>query len=256
MLLAIDAGNTNIVFAIYTGQEWTKEWRFETHPIVPASEYEKFLRLCFLENGFKIDQINRVVISTVVPQITGILEDLSKRMFGLQAHTIGMPSYPQLEIKLNNPEEIGADLVANAAAAWARFKHACIIVDFGTALTFTIVDSTGVVIGVSIAPGLRTAVKALSSNTAKLPYVPLELPKSAIGTDTVSAIQSGILLGYTYMIKGMIARIKSEVGNSTKVIATGGMSSILHNLEGEFDVLDRHLTLDGMRIIMDANNRI
>ncbi|MFC2186093.1 type III pantothenate kinase [Fulvivirgaceae bacterium LMO-SS25] len=254
MLLAIDAGNTNIVFAIYTGTEWTREWRFETHPIVPALEYEKFLRFCFLENGFKIDQIDRVVISTVVPQITGILEDLSKRMFGIEALTIGMTCYPQLEIKLNNPEEIGTDLVANAVAAWTRFNNACIIVDFGTALTFTIVDSKGSVIGVSIAPGLRTAVKALSSNTAKLPYVPLELPKTAIGNDTVSAIQSGLLLGYTYMVKGMIGRIKSEVSDSMKVIATGGMSSILHNLEGEFDIIDRHLTLDGMRIIMDANS--
>ncbi len=254
MLLAIDAGNTNIVFAIYTGTEWTREWRFETHPIMPASEYEKFLRLCFLENGFKIDQIDRVVISTVVPQITGILEDLSKRMFGIEALTIGMACYPRLEIKLNNPEEIGTDLVANAAAAWARFKNACLIVDFGTALTFTVVDAQANVIGVSIAPGLRTAVKALSSNTAKLPFVPLELPKTAIGTDTVSAIQSGILLGYTYMIKGMVNRIKSEVSDSMKVIATGGMSSILHNLEGEFDIIDRHLTLDGMRIIMDANS--
>jgi type III pantothenate kinase len=253
MLLAIDAGNTNIVFAVFNGKQWSREWRFETHPIMPATEYEKFLRLCFLENGYKLSDIDGVVISSVVPQITGILELLSIRMLGIDPFTIGSHAYQKLDIVLNNPEEMGTDLVANAVAAWHRFHQACVVVDFGTALTFTTVDQTGRVLGVAIAPGLKTAVRALSSNTAKLPFVPLELPESAIGKDTVTAIQAGILLGYTYMVEGMIGRIRSEMGNSLKVIATGGLSSILHTLKDDFDVIDPILTLDGMRIIYLVN---
>jgi type III pantothenate kinase len=254
MLLAIDAGNTNIVFAVYTGEQWSNQWRFETHPIVPVGQYEKFLRFNFLENELSLSEINHVVISSVVPQMTGLLEDLARRMFGVRPHTIGMDSYQKLDIKLSNPAEIGTDLVANAVAAWDWFKSPCIVVDFGTALTFTSINADAEVIGVAIAPGLKTAVKALSSNTAKLPYVPLELPKSAIGKDTVHAIQSGILLGYTYMVEGMIGRIKSELGGEdVKVVATGGLSSILHTLKDDFDAIDRHLTLEGMRLIYLAN---
>jgi type III pantothenate kinase len=144
--------------------------------------------------------------------------------------------------------------VANAVAAWARFRSATIVVDFGTALTFTTINQQGTVLGVAIAPGLKTAVRALSSNTAKLPFVPLELPESAIGKDTVHAIQAGILLGYTHMVEGMIARIKKELGGEVKVIATGGLSSILHNLAEDFDIIDRTLTLDGMRLIYEAKS--
>jgi type III pantothenate kinase len=254
MILAIDAGNTNIVFAVHNGEKWHFPWRYETHPIVPLVQYEKFLRLNFLEHDLKLEDISAVVISSVVPQLTSAMEDLATRVFGISPLIIGPDTYPSLAISLDNPLEIGTDLVANAVAAWARFKKATLVVDFGTALTFTVLDANGTVTGVAIAPGLKTAVKALSSNTAKLPFVPLELPESAIGKDTVHAIQSGILLGYTHMVKGMITQIKSELAVDCKVIATGGLSSILHTLEADFDVIDRTLTLEGMRLIYEANS--
>ena len=254
MILAIDAGNTNIVFAVHNGEKWHFPWRYETHPIVPLVQYEKFLRLNFLEHDIKLEAISAVVISSVVPQLTDAMEDLALRVFGIKALIIGPDVYGQLDISLDNPLEIGTDLVANAVAAWARFKAATLVVDFGTALTFTMLDGTARVIGVAIAPGLKTAVRALSTNTAKLPFVPLELPESAIGKDTVHAIQSGILLGYTHMVKGMISQIKQELATDCKVIATGGLSSILHTLESDFDVIDRTLTLEGMRLILLAND--
>ena len=254
MILAIDAGNTNIVFAVHNSEKWHFPWRYETHPIVPLVQYEKFLRLNFLEHDLKLEAISAVVISSVVPQLTNAMEDLALRVFGIQPLIIGPDVYDCLDISLDNPLEIGTDLVANAVAAWERFKTSTLVIDFGTALTFTMLEGTGRVIGVAIAPGLKTAVRALSSNTAKLPFVPLELPESVIGKDTVHAIQSGVLLGYTHMVKGMITQIKSELGTNCKVIATGGLSSILHTLESDFDVIDRTLTLEGMRLILLAHS--
>jgi len=254
MLLAIDVGNTNIVFAVHNGESWIFPWRFETHPTLPINQYEKFLRLNLMEHDILLEEIKHVVISSVVPQLTTTLVDLVKGMFVCPPLIIGPDVYDKLDIKLSNPLEIGTDLVANAVAAWARFRSATIVVDFGTALTFTTINQQGTVLGVAIAPGLKTAVRALSSNTAKLPFVPLELPESAIGKDTVHAIQAGILLGYTHMVEGMIARIKKELGGEVKVIATGGLSSILHNLAEDFDIIDRTLTLDGMRLIYEAKS--
>ncbi len=144
---------------------------------------------------------------------------------------------------------MGTDLMCNVMSAYAKFKEACLIIDFGTALTFTVVSEGGAVLGVSIAPGLKTAIKALSGNTSKLPEVPLVLPESAIGKDTVHAIQAGILYGYTGLVEGMIQRIKAELSEELKVIATGGLSSILQPLASSFDLVDENLTVEGIRLI-------
>ena len=170
-------------------------------------------------------------------------------MFGDEIIVVGPDIYPDLNIAIDHPHEIGADLIANAVAAMSRYDQHCIVVDFGTALTFTTISKNREVLGVAILPGLVTAVKALFANTAQLPEVPLELPKSAIGKNTVHAIQAGILLGYEGLVKGLLQRIKSELDGECIAIATGGLSSIIDTLQDEFVEIDRNLTLDGLRII-------
>ena len=249
MLLAIDAGNTNIVFGIHDGESWTHEWRFETLPIRNQIEYEMFLRLNFLESNLKIEQVNRIIISSVVPELNDILAQFTKPLIDQEPVFVGPKIYEKLPITTQNPHEIGTDLIANAMAGFMLYKQDIVIVDFGTALTFTIVDSGGNIKGVNIAPGLKTAIKALVGNTAQLPEVPLELPSSVIGKNTVHAIQAGGLWGYVSMVEGMLVRIKQEFGKPVKVVATGGLSSILHPLHEQFDEVSRKLTLEGLRCI-------
>lgn len=249
MLLAIDAGNTNIVFGLHDGNTWTHEWRFDTLPIRNQVEYEMFLRLNFLEANLKLEEVRGVVISSVVPQLFDILIEFSRPLIDKAPLFVGPVIYDQLPVTTQNPHEIGTDLVANAVAGKVIHGGNVVIVDFGTALTFTIVDQSGKIRGVNIAPGLKTAINALVGQTAQLPEVPLELPESVIGTNTTMAIQNGVLWGYVSMVEGMLDKIQHELGESYKVVATGGLSSILHPLHERFDVVDRHLTLEGLRVI-------
>lgn len=252
MLLAIDAGNTNIVFGLHNGSEWIHEWRFNTLPIKGAMAYAKFLRLNFLEADLSFQDVDGIVISSVVPQLYDVLSTFTRNLIDQEPLFVGPSIYDQLPITTQNPHEIGTDLVSNAVAAKALHGGQTIIVDFGTALTFTIVDGDGNIKGVSIAPGLKTAITALVGQTAQLPEVPLELPDSVIGTNTTMAIQNGVLWGYVSMVEGMLDKIEKELGATYKVVATGGLSSILHPLHDRFDVVDRHLTLEGLRVIHET----
>lgn len=254
MLLAIDAGNTNIVFGIYKDGEWIHEWRFNTLPVKNKMEYEMFLRLNFLEANLKLEEVSGIVISSVVPQLNDILSDFTSPLINKEPLFLGPKIYGQLPVRTKRPYQIGTDLVANAVAGYQLYQDDIIIVDFGTALTFTVVGKDGLIQGVSIAPGLKTAIKALVGNTAQLPEVPLELPDSILGTDTIHAIQSGVLWGYVSMVEGMLEKIHAELGKKTKVVATGGLSSVLHPLHNRFDEVKRHLTLDGLRLIHEIIN--
>ena len=252
MLLAIDAGNTNIVFGIHDGNSWIQEWRFDTIPVKNQIEYEMFLRLNFLEANLKLDDVNHIIISSVVPQLNDILSEFTRSLIDKEPIFVGPKIYDLLPIQTHNPHEIGTDLIANAMAGHMLYKEDIIIVDFGTALTFTVVESSGNIRGVNIAPGLKTAIASLVGSTAQLPDVPLELPDSVIGTSTITAIQNGVLWGYVSMVEGMLDRIQTELNKKLKVVATGGLSSILHPLHGRFDQVNRHLTLEGLRFIHEA----
>lgn len=249
MLLAIDAGNTNIVFGIHDGENWIHEWRFNTVPVKNQIDYEMFLRLNFLEANLRLRDVRGVIISSVVPQLNTILAEFWSTLIEAEHVFVGPKHYDRLPITTNNPHEIGTDLIANATAAHLLYKDDTVIVDFGTALTFTVVEASGNIKGVNIAPGLKTAISALVGNTAQLPDVPLELPDSSIGKNTIHAIQSGVLWGYVSMVEGMLDRIQQELGKKVKVVATGGLSSILHPLHGRFDEVNPKLTLEGLRLI-------
>ncbi|MBB6003627.1 type III pantothenate kinase [Arcicella rosea] len=251
MLLAIDIGNTDVVFGIHNRQEWIHQFRIPSDSSGRSSDFEAKLRLFFLENNLKISKINRSIISCVVPDLKHVLKETVQEMLGLDPIIIGPEIYDQLKMEILSPYEIGTDLVCNATYSYYTYKKTCLIVDFGTALTFTVVTGEGKILGVSIAPGLKTAVKSLFSNTAQLPEVPLVMPESAIGKNTVHAIQAGILWGYVGMVREMIMQIKKEVGQDCIVLATGGLSSILTPLRDEFDEVDKLLTLNGLKIISE-----
>ena len=251
MLLAIDIGNTDLVFGIHDTISWIHQFRISSSLSQRASDYEVQLRIRFLENSLKFSDIDKAIISCVVPDQRIVLKEMVQQMFGIDPIMVGVEMYDKLKMEIPSPYEIGTDLVCNATYAYYTYKRTCVIVDFGTALTFTVITGEGKIVGVSIAPGLKTAVKALFSNTAQLPEVPLIMPDSAIGKNTVHAIQAGILWGYVGMVREMIYQIKKEVGQDCMVLATGGLSSILTPLQDDFDEVDKALTLNGLKIIAE-----
>ena len=250
MLLAIDIGNSNVTLGLAKGTEWLYVWRLPTQTDKQALLFYELQITNFLfEKGIRAELVEQAVISTVVPALRSIFRKLSNHLFRRNAIFVGPDIYPNLKLKIDRPNELGTDLYANAVAAHYNFQKDCVIVDFGTALTFTVVNSSGELLGVSIAPGLKTAISALFQKTAQLPEVPLTLPSSAIGRDTVHAIQSGILIGYVGLVRHMLSSIRSELGPQYLAIATGGLSSILHPLQEDFHTIEPKLTLEGLRLI-------
>ncbi|TAE41146.1 MAG: type III pantothenate kinase [Runella slithyformis] len=254
MLLAVDIGNTDTVFGFYSYQmeAWLTPFRVRSLVDEPAAHYESKLRLHFLEAGILASQITTVVLSCVVPPLLPTVRAMLTDFFGKPPVVVGPDVYPDLKIEIDHPHEIGSDLVANAVAAFVKYGRNAVVVDFGTALTFTTVSAEGKILGVAIAPGLKTAVKALFANTAQLPEVPLVLPESAIGKNTTHAIQAGILLGYEGLVRGMITRIRRELDGDCIALATGGLSSIIETLNGEFVEINKNLTLEGLKFIGEA----
>jgi len=250
MLLAIDIGNTNVTFGLAQGGEWKHTWRLPTMADGEALlYYEVQVTNFLLENDIAAVEVEQTVISTVVPALRPTFEELAYHLFRTQPILVGPDIYPRLRLQIARPDELGTDLYANAVAAHYLFQRDCIITDFGTALTFTTVTAAGELLGVSIAPGLKTAISALFQKTAQLPEVPLELPASAVGKNTVHAIQSGILIGYVGLVRHILQAIRAELGPQYVAIATGGLSSILHPLKDEFYAVEPNLTLDGLRLI-------
>lgn len=256
MFLAIDAGNSNVVFALFDKKsaKWTNQFRLETKTPKLISQLSKKVPLYFLEHGIHPSEIEGIGFSSVVPEINGLINQFCQNYFGTIPYFISPKSYKKLPVKAGKPNEIGSDLICNVMAAYSRYHQAVIIVDFGTALTFTVVNETGEILGVNIVPGLKTAIKALFTNTSKLPEVELKLPESAIGKNTTHAIQAGLLYGYSGLVKGMIETIENEAQLNFRIVATGGLSAIITPLKGVFDEIDQNLTLEGLRLITIANN--
>lgn len=249
MLLALDTGNSDTTIGLWDGKSWLHIWRIPTKPNQPELFYGIKLRDYFFEANIEVYKIQTIVLSSVVPGLTEKLKSVVEVLFGRKPIILGPSIYSRMPVEVLNPYEIGSDLVSNAIAAYDHYQSACIAVDFGTALTFTTLSSKGKILGVSIAPGLRTAIKSLTQNTAKLFDVPLQMPTSALGTSTITAIQSGILFGYNGLVQSMVAAIRNELGENCPAIATGGLSSIITPLHNFFDRVDPDLTLNGLRIV-------
>ena len=251
MFLAIDIGNSNIVIALFQNNEWTHSFRYETKELQPEYYYESALRNLLLEWGIHNYDINDCVVSSVVPDMNGLILEAVYSVTGTTPMLLGPDIFKALDLAVPHPYEIGSDLVCNAYAAIKKYGNQCIVVDFGTALTFTIIDAIKGIIGVTIAPGLKTAINSLSSQTAQLPLVSLKMPPSVIGHDTASAIQAGVLRGYVGLVNEILNSMKTELNEPYKVVATGGLSAILHPLEQSFDAIDKMLTLDGSKLIYE-----
>lgn len=192
-------------------------------------------------------------MSSVVPSLTATFRQMLTRLIHQQPLVINTTLRTGLSIATDNPHELGTDLLANAVAGYQLTQTDCVVVDFGTALSVVTVDQSGKILGVSIAPGLESAMKGLSSNTAQLPFVPLTPPPSVLGKNTTHAIQSGIVLGYVGLVEGLVNRIEQELGRSVEVIATGGLAEVIAPLTNRFNRVEPWLTLDGLRLIAALN---
>ncbi len=253
MLLAIDVGNTNIAFGTYIHDRWTHHWRVRTVPDKMPDEYAALFRSLMREAGLELGHVQRAVLGSVVPPLTSTLATMLKHEMGKEPLIVGPGVRTGLRIRTDNPAEVGADLVANAVAAYERLHDNCIVVDFGTALTFTAVATPGDLLGVAIAPGLKAAIAALSASTAQLPLVRLVPPPTAVGRNTVHSIQAGVIFGYAGLVEGLLARMRAEMGGNAQAIATGGLAQVIAPLCHSFTAIEPWLTLDGLRIIAERN---
>lgn len=250
MLLVLDIGNSDITFSLWDNG-WGEIFRIPSKPEMSELFYGIKIRESFNNRQLSAG-IKYAVISSVVPGLTEKFRNLVNALFNVQPIVVGPSIYPCLPVEILNPFEIGSDLVANAVAAFTKYKRSVIVVDFGTALTFTTVLANGKMAGVSIAPGLKTAIKSLSQNTAKLFEVGMEVPSSALGTNTATAIQTGIFLGYEGLVRTMILKIRNEVGEDCIAVATGGLSSVIPALRNDFYAIEPTHTLDGLRMIAET----
>ncbi|WP_321997389.1 type III pantothenate kinase [Draconibacterium orientale] len=247
MLLAIDIGNTNIVFGIYKNEEWVNHWRIQTDQLKTADEYEVIFRSLLTAGKICRTEISRIILSSVVPSLVHPFREMLSGLFdNAVINHLNPEIYDRLPIKVLNPYEIGADLVANATAAYQKYGNNTMVIDFGTALTFTTIGKDSAILGVAIAPGLRTAVGALAGKTAQLPQIHITPPPSVLGQNTIHAIQSGIIFGYTGLVDSMIERTEKELGESLNVVATGGLSAVIAPLTKNIKACEPMLTLEGL----------
>ncbi len=249
MLLAIDIGNTNIVFGINDGKQWISDWRIQTDVFKTADEYEVIFRSLLHSENYGNGIIDSAVLSSVVPTLVQPFIDMLMKFLKLSPIIVGPDIYDKLPIKILNPYQIGSDLVVNSLAAYTRYGDHVTVIDFGTALTFTTIGNDGQILGVAIAPGLNTAVNALAGKTAQLPRVHLVPPPSVLGLNTVHAIQSGIVLGYSGLVDHIIGLIGKELGRPVTVVATGGLSQIMSDHIPSIQHVAPLLTLDGLFLV-------
>lgn len=252
MQIIVDIGNTDAVFGLYDQTAWRSVWRTPARREESPESYEKRLRLWLLEANVSLSTVQSTVLSSVVPDLTPTMRAMLAELFGFAPVVVGPGIYPLLPIEILRPHEIGSDLVANALAAYTRYQRTCVVVDFGTALTFTTVSGEGKILGIAIAPGLRTAIRSLFANTAQLPEVPIEVPASALGTSTTHAIQAGVILGYEGLVRSIVSRIQTELNGDCMAVATGGLSGRIPSLQDIFTDIVPSLTLEGIRLIGES----
>ena len=249
--VAIDIGNTNIVIGLYSENSWEKIYRLSSKKNFTYWTFQKKLKKIISLNDFNPSNVESIIISSVVPSLTDIVKISCSDMLCKHIFIVKASKVKSIKIMIDDKNEIGTDLLANAVEALSIYNSNVIIVDFGTALTFTVVSKSREVLGVNIVPGLQTAISSLYKNTAKLPKINLLLPKKIIGKNTIHSIQSGIMYGYSGLVKEMIKKIKGELSGETKVIATGGLSKFADTLKGVFNDILPSLTLDGLIKILD-----
>lgn len=254
MLLAIDEGNTNTLFAVHDGTSWTAQWRAATHTTRTADEYAVWLSTLLEMEGLKVSDLTDCIISSVVPQSLFNLRNLARRYIGVQPLVIGEPDVDLgVEVRIEKPSEAGADRLVNAVGCRVAYEGAMIIVDSGTATTFDVVSADGAFEGGIIAPGINLSMQALHTAAARLPRIAIERPERVIGKNTVGAMQSGVFWGYIDLIDGLVSRIKREYGEPMTVIGTGGVASLFEGASTTIEHYDAEVTIRGLHDIWQRN---
>jgi type III pantothenate kinase len=257
MLMAVDIGNTNIHLGLWRDQNWHFNWRVRTVSEKMADEYAALLRNFLRDRDLGYDSIRSIVIGSVVPPLTAVFVELSRRYFDVEPLVVSAHSKTGIKVDVDSPEQVGADRIVNAAAVHNLYGGPAIVIDFGTATTFDVISREGNYTGGSIAPGIGIAMDALVRRTAQLYKVNVEPPPSPIGRNTAHAIQSGLFWGYIGLIEGLVARIRAAMpdgeGAHAKVIATGGLAPLIRDHTDVIQEIAPFLTLDGLRIIHELN---
>ena len=253
MLLAIDVGNTDTILGVFEGEELRATWHMATSIQRRVDEYAALLLNLLHHQRLDTSDIKEVALCSVVPPLIATFEELFKRYFHISPLVVGTGVKTGVRIRMDNPREVGADRIVNAAAGHHLYGGPLIITDLGTATTFDVVSKEGDYLGGAIAPGLVTAAEALFMRAAVLPRVEFSRPKHVIGTNTITAMQSGIIFGYVGLIEGMVSRIQQELGERTKVVATGGYAESIAKETSVIDVVNPNLALVGLRLIYLMN---
>ena len=256
MLLAIEQGNTNTLFAVHDGKEWIAQWRTATEAARTADEYAVWLNQLLAMQSLKFADLGDCIISSVVPQSLFNLRNLSRRYLKVEPLVVGENAELGIEVRIEKPSEAGADRLVNALGGWLAHGGPLIVIDSGTATTFDVVGADGGLEGCAIAPGINLSMQALHIAAAKLPRVAIQRPARVIGKDTVEAMQSGVFWGYVGLIEGLIARIRAEYDGPMKVVATGGVASLFEGATDAIDIFDPDLTLRGLLEIVRRNRHL
>jgi len=254
MILTMDVGNTNIKTGVFNGEDLRAYWRISTSRVGTSDELGILLTSLFANKGLAMADITGIIYSSVVPTINFTVEHMCREYFGQEAMQLSTNLNLGIEIKYEHPHELGTDRIANAVAAYTIYGGPCVFIDFGTATTFGVVSSTGAFLGGAICPGIKLSAEALVSGAAKLPRVELIKPDNIIGRNTVANIQAGLVYGLVGQIDYIVRRIKRELqDDSVRVVATGGLATLISSESKIIDVLDGLLTLKGLRILYERN---
>jgi type III pantothenate kinase len=253
MILVVDVGNTNIVLGLYNDRSLAHHWRISTNRSATVDEYGMLFQNLFQHSGISFSQIEGVIISSVVPPLMFVMENLCLQYIKRTPFIVGPGIKTGLNVRVDNPKEVGADRIVNAVAALELYSAPCIIVDFGTATTYDYIDPSEQLVGCAIAPGIGISTEALYQKAAKLPRIELVKPKSVVGRNTVAAMQAGIIFGFVAQVDGIVERIQEEFQVSPTVIATGGLAELIASESRTIQVVNPLLTLHGLQIIYDKN---
>jgi type III pantothenate kinase len=254
MLLALDIGNTNITLGVFEGDELKATSRLATDARRMADEYGLMLSQLLPLRGISPSDVTAVALCSVVPPLTPTFVEMSESFLSITPLVVGMGTRTGIRIRYDTPRDVGSDRIVDAAAVFSLYGGPAIVVDFGTATVFDAISAKGEYLGGALAPGITVAADALFHSTSQLRRVELERPPAAIGTNTVHAMQSGLVLGYAEMVKGMVARFDEELGGGATVVGTGGLAEVIEREVKVFDAVDPNLTLTGLRIIHDLND--